>query len=46
MQGFQMGCCYLLKIAQQTGFTNGLMLSIEGSTVCRVYKWVAALYWR
>ena len=44
MQGLQMGCCYLLKIALQTGFTNGLLLSTEDSIAGRVYKCVTVIY--
>ena len=39
-----MGCCYLLKITLQAGFTNELLLSTEDSIAGRVYKWVAAIY--
>ena len=41
-----MGRCYLLEIALQAGFTNGLLLSTKDSIAGRVYKWVVAIYWR
>ena len=44
MQGLQMGCCYLLKIAMQVGFTNGSLLSTVNSIAGRVYKWVTVIY--
>ena len=33
-----MGRCYLLKIALQAGFTNGLLLSTGDNITGRVYK--------